>query len=54
MLEDKISTQMTTKKEKPRVPIKSFGVGQKAWQCELCDKIFSSRKRAVVHTEDNH
>jgi len=54
MIEDKISALKTPKKERPRVPIKSFGVGQKAWQCELCDKIFSSRKRAVEHLEENH
>jgi len=41
-------------KKLSRVPIKSFGVGQKAWQCELCDKISSSRKRALEHLEDDH
>ena len=41
-------------KKLSRVPIKSFGVGQKAWQCEICDKISSSRKRALEHLEDDH
>jgi hypothetical protein len=42
------------KKEKPRVPIKAVGIGCNAWQCELCEKLFSLRKNALEHLEDDH
>jgi len=50
----KKSKTLGGKKERPKVPIKSFGVGQKAWQCELCEKITSSRKKAFEHLEEDH
>jgi hypothetical protein len=55
-LKEKIQTQKPkpVKKEKPRVPIKAVGKGSQAWQCETCEKIFSSRKNAVEHIQDDH
>jgi len=46
--------QKEVKKKKPRIPIKGVGTGSQAWQCELCEKIFSSRKKAEEHIQDDH
>ena len=37
----KIQKSTVVKQEKPKVQIKAVGKGSNAWQCELCDKIFS-------------
>ena len=45
----------TVKKESPRDPIKMVGNGySQAWQCEICQKISSSRKNAVLHIKEDH
>jgi len=41
------------KQQKPKVLIKPVGACQ-AWQCEVCEKIFSARKHAVQHMQDEH
>ena len=54
-IKEKISKPNQVKKEKPRDPIKMVGNGySQAWQCEICQKISSSRKNAVVHIEEDH
>ena len=43
------------KKQKERIPMKAVGNGySQAWQCEVCEKIFSSRRSAVEHIQDDH
>lgn len=55
-IKEKVKTPKAkpVKKEKPRVPIKAVGKGSNAWQCELCEKIVSSRKNALEHLEVDH
>jgi len=52
--EKPVKKEKQVKKEKPRIPIKGVGKGSAAWQCELCEKIVSSRKIALEHLEDHH
>jgi len=49
-----IQKQKEVKKKQQRIPIKGVGTGCQAWQCELCEKIFSTRKRAEQHIQDDH
>jgi len=54
-VKEKVTKPKPVKKEKPRVPIKVVGNGySQAWQCEICQKISSSRKNAVAHIEEDH
>ena len=53
----KVQTQKPKqeKKEKERMPISAVGNAySQAFQCELCEKIFSTRKNAVEHIQDDH
>ena len=40
---------------KPKIAIRAVGkIYSQAWQCEVCDKIFSARKHAMEHMQDAH
>ena len=40
---------------KPKIPIRAVGkIYSQAWQCEVCEKIFSARKHAMEHMQDAH